>query len=207
MASVAKTCSIDHCELPAKARALCNTHYQRWFRTGVATARDMAPEMRFWEQVDKSGSCWLWTGATFRGYGRIFLTVNGKGFTTGVHRYAYKLLVGDLPDDLQLDHTCHSTAVALGLCAGGETCLHRACVNPDHLEPVTAKVNTRRGNTIQRANLSKTHCNHGHEYTEENTYRVKGRNGSDARQCKTCRRLRKTGQLTQPLSRQLSLSE
>jgi HNH endonuclease len=46
------------------------------------------------------------------------------------HRAYYQERHGPIPDGYQLDHLCRV----------------RACVNPDHLEVVTARENIRRGN-------------------------------------------------------------
>jgi hypothetical protein len=83
---------------------------------------------RFWSKVNKYGpnGCWLWTASIApNGYGHFY-----RGTTGGrvAHRFAYELLVGPIPEGLQLDHLCSN----------------RGCVNPDHLEPVTAAINTRR---------------------------------------------------------------
>lgn len=59
----------------------------------------------------------------------------------------------------------------------------RACVNPDHLEPVTAWENQRRGGTFVVVNKAKTHCPQGHAYDEENTRWYEGR-----RYCRACAR-------------------
>lgn len=111
--------------------------------------------------INKNG-CWIWTaGRCSGGY--------GKFLNTTAHRFAYQKFVGAIPDGLCLDHICRN----------------RACCNPAHLEPVTQKENTLRGDTFQARNAAKTHCPHGHEYTTENTYRYP--NGR--RRCKTCRRI------------------
>jgi hypothetical protein len=71
--------------------------------------------------VDESG-CWIWQRYINRhGYGR--LARGGKRGTPRqlAHRWYYERLVGPIPDGLELDHLCRN----------------RACVNPDHLEPVT----------------------------------------------------------------------
>lgn len=101
-------------------------------------------------------SCWIWPVVRSIGYGRAY-------GTRQAHRVVYERLVGPIPAGLQLDHLCRTPA----------------CVNPWHLEPVTAAENQRRGKRAQQ-----THCGRGHEFTAENT-RIRG-NGT--RQCKTCSR-------------------
>lgn len=122
----------------------------------ASTTRTVFPlEVRFWTKVDVSRgptACWLWTGAlTDRGYGVRFRLDNGE--REAPHRIAFSLLVGPIPDGLQLDHLCRT----------------RACVNPAHLEPVTCQENLLRGQTWAAFNARKTHCIHGHALDEANT--------------------------------------
>ncbi len=104
---------------------------------------------------------------------------DGYGKTVLAGRYVYAhvalwlLLVGPVPDGLELDHLCRN----------------RACCEPSHLEPVTGRVNRARG-LHRNQNQSKTHCPRGHEYTPANTYSYGGRSG---RQCKTCKRDKRSG--------------
>lgn len=114
---------------------------------------------RFWERVAKSDTCWLWTGPlTELGYARV--TINGH--RTYAHRHAYQLLVGPIPEGLELDHVCRN----------------RACVNPAHLEPVTHQENAARG----LMGRLKTHCPQGHALVPGNL--AKDRH----RKCLTCKR-------------------
>lgn len=123
--------------------------------------------VRFWPKVDRwdPDHCWLWTANTNeRGYGRM--SSGGAGGTTlYAHRVAYELLVGPIPEGLQIDHLCRV----------------RACVNPKHLEPVTHAENMRRG-----APAMQTHCKRGHEYTPENTG-LHLPKSEGQRFCRTCR--------------------
>ena len=67
----------------------------------------------FWSKVDKSGECWLWTGAkTKKGYGVAW---DGKR-TQKAHRVSFYLAHGYMPD-LCVLHTCDVPN----------------CVNPAHL--------------------------------------------------------------------------
>ena len=121
---------------------------------------------RFWKKVDKSGDCWEWTAAkNSRGYG----TVRNNKKTLGAHRVSYELIVGEIPEGLDLDHLCRNPG----------------CVNPEHLEPVTHRENVRRGNAGLHLSV-RTHCPHGHEYTKENTAIY----DDGLRRCRTCMRIR-----------------
>lgn len=111
------------------------------------------------------GECWAWTGVTDRkGYARFRGPDYRRVF---VHRFAYEMAVGPIPDGLTIDHLCRN----------------RSCCNPAHLEPVTMAENIRRG-TQGQFQRRKTHCPSGHPYDEENTYVPP----SGERQCRTCKR-------------------
>lgn len=85
--------------------------------------------------------CWLWTRSLNRGgYGLASL----KGHTYQAHRLVYRLLIGDPPAGLVLDHLCRV----------------RHCVNPDHLEPVTPAENLRRSELTPAGMVR---CKMGHE--------------------------------------------
>lgn len=121
-------------------------------------------EERFWAKVEKTDTCWLWTGTLGFGlYGRFNLTGGG---TVAAHRQSYEWAKGPIPDGLELDHLCRV----------------RNCVNPDHLEAVTHAENMRRA----RAATAKDYCYRGHEFTPENT--LIDRDGW--RRCRECRGIR-----------------
>lgn len=108
--------------------------------------------------------CWLWTGnLSSQGYGRAPSGQRGKHLFA--HRVMYEAHVGRIPQGMELDHLCRV----------------RACVNPDHLEPVTHAENVRRGQSGQKWR-EKTHCPSGHPYDEANTKWYQGR-----RYCRACR--------------------
>jgi hypothetical protein len=137
------------------------------------------PADRFWPKVDQHGPdgfhsqtgvdlgpCWLWTAPpNSDGYGR--LKVDGQ--EVKAHVFAYELLIGPVPSGLQPDHLCRV----------------RLCVRPDHLEPVTCRVNLLRGDTHAARNAAKTHCLAGHAFSAENTYIYRGK-----RYCRACQRSR-----------------
>ncbi|NVI88675.1 HNH endonuclease [Actinomadura sp. BRA 177] len=87
------------------------------------------------------------------------------------HRWAYQEFVEEIPDGLTIDHV-----KAWG-------CTSRACVRPDHLQPVTNGENVLRGTAPTAINARKTHCVNGHEFTPENTRVCQGK-----RNCRTCGR-------------------
>ncbi len=142
----------------------------------------MGKHLPFWERVDKTESCWTWLGnRNNQNYGQV--RINKKLLLA--HRVAYELFKGQIPVGLILDHTCHNRDE---FCLGGKNCLHRLCVNPEHLEAVTYSTNAKRGNTggnLVQVNRAKETCPAGHSYDEVNTYH---RPNSDDRGCRTCRR-------------------
>ncbi len=123
--------------------------------------------------------CWQWTGALRRGYGAIWV----EGRTEQVHVLAYRLLVGEVPAQQQIDHTCHNSSP----CAGGPSCPQRAEREVEHLEPTSSRSNTLRSPVAQAAvNARKTHCAKGHAFDEANTHI----NPEGKRRCRRCDRER-----------------
>lgn len=138
-------CSVEGCTGRHVGRGYCSAHLRRVDAHGDPQAerpvqlRNVDPIERFWRFVVKASDegCWTWLGSTLRGYGHFRLTGRQNVLA---HRFAYEALVGPVPDGHQLDHLCHSRDAA---CPGG-ACPHRSCVNPAHLEPVSASVNALR---------------------------------------------------------------
>lgn len=124
-----------------------------------------AVSQRFWTKVRRTEDCWHWiAGISTTGYGHFWL--NGR--TVVAHRYAYEVCVGPIPDGLVLDHLCRN----------------RACVRPEHLEPVTQRDNTIRGLTQPAFNAQKDQCPAGHPYSGDNLRVTNGR-----RVCRACHRV------------------
>jgi hypothetical protein len=123
---------------------------------------------RFWSRVEvpnQPSCCWEWTGAlTDRGYAEVSL----DGLVFKSHRVAYSDLIESVPTDKMIDHLCRN----------------RKCVNPDHLQIASDKMNVRTGFSPSGVHARKTHCPQGHPYDNVNTYWWNGTN----RQCKTCKR-------------------
>lgn len=121
---------------------------------------------RFMKKVCVTDSCWLWMASkSWKGYG-------GFGVNSGVmpaHRFSYELFKGKIPNGLLVHHVCRNPS----------------CVNPEHLETVTNKENSR-NTDLHGWHLSlKTHCIHGHEYNKKNTYYC----SDGGRRCRVCARI------------------
>ena len=107
--------------------------------------------------------CWEWTATKIHN-GYAVLTIFSRQHL--VHRLLWEWANRrPFPSGLEADHLCRV----------------RHCVNPDHIEPVTALENNHR-----RVLVAKTHCPKGHPYSEENTRFTRG----GYKTCRTCERVR-----------------
>ena len=97
--------------------------------------------------ISRNSECIEWWGSKYpNGYGQIYLgSLDKKAYA---HRVSYEAFFGSIPSPLEIDHLCRN----------------RKCVNIDHLEAVTHKVNCLRGNGIGAKNARKDRCHRGHKY-------------------------------------------
>lgn len=102
-------------------------------------------EERFWSKVEvhQPAGCWEWSAEIDRwGYGRFSMLK--KHWLA--HRVAFSILIGQIPEGLQLDHLCRN----------------RRCVNPDHLQTVTARENLARSQAPAHRVRRSGVCQKGH---------------------------------------------
>lgn len=129
----------------------------------------MTLEERFWNKVDAEGDCWLWTGGqNGTGHGHFNFTENGVRRLIIASRFAWQVLVGPIPEGLEMDHLCRNPP----------------CVNPDHLEPVTHRENMLRGFApTMRAfkNSLPGKCPNGHSWIDNTRFNQRG-----VRECSAC---------------------
>jgi HNH endonuclease len=124
--------------------------------------------------------CILWTkslGST--GYGQIGR--NGKMYKA--HRWVWEQAFGSIPDGMFVDHICHNEAALRGDCQAGK-CIHRQCVNLEHLRLVTNSENVLAG--CHSVDVKAT-CNKGHSYRDPRNVMTR-KNGW--RECAECNRER-----------------
>lgn len=143
----------------------------------------------FWSHVEKTDTCWWWTGALSSGYGHWGVVIEGLRHNLRAHRVAFEL-INERPISLDengvplaLDHICANAVDDLDA-----KFAQRACVNPAHLREVTYQENLLASMATVPAQLAaRTECIHGHSFTPENT-RISPRG---TRICRTCDRLTK----------------
>lgn len=125
-------------------------------------------------------TCWLWEGSrTSNGYGQFrFLDCNWQA-----HRVAWTLLVGPIPEGMELCHTCDV----------------RACVNPahifvgthqDNMDDMGRKGRRRTGSPGRRGawQRAKIQCKNGHPFDDGNTEWIIHLGKYVTRRCVTCRK-------------------
>jgi len=121
----------------------------------------------FWKRVNKTNTCWFWTGGVgYNAYGQF----NYGDQTVLAHRFAYGSLLGPIPNGYIIHHKCRS----------------KRCVNPDHLQAVPRGNHPGDGPDINR---NKTHCLRGHEFSKENTQIRQNKRGEKYRQCIMCKKM------------------
>jgi len=105
-------CGKDFCAAPSRKRRFCSPSC---YIASITGPRLLSAE-RFWRRVSigDSSECWLWTGATTKGYGVCTWGHNLKAYA---HRKAYEFAFGPIPEGLLICHHCDTPL----------------CCNPRHL--------------------------------------------------------------------------
>lgn len=122
--------------------------------TATALSMDTLPD-HLRENLLVQGKHWIWQGrVNNKGYGLVYAKFPAqpekRASKRAAHLVIYEILVGLVPDGLELDHTCP----------------YPLCAFPECLEEVTHAENQR------RLGLRQTHCRRGgHPRTAVNTYR------------------------------------
>lgn len=85
--------------------------------------------VRLFSRRVMDGECWVWTGTVrargTNGQGEPYGGITHEGRRWLVHRLAFALAYGEIPQGLVIDHICHRTL----------------CFRPDHLRAVTQREN------------------------------------------------------------------
>lgn len=171
-----KPCSFPGCTNKTYKRYICPAH-ARQKKLGqvlrpvraLRTGDDLQSRLAGRTERLESG-CLVWTGLTSHwGYGRIVY----KGQHWHTHRLVYAEAHGPLRDDQIVCHKCDNPP----------------CIEIGHLFLGTHQTNAEdKVSKGRHPSQGKTHCNHGHEYTPENTQVAPLPSGRFKRVCRACAR-------------------
>lgn len=131
-----------------------------------ATAAEMMEHFGDWFVPITETGCWIWM-KSLNGGGYADMRVDGRHYLMA--RHAYELCNGKIPRSLHTDHLCRV----------------RCCINPDHLEAVTPRINLLRGDNHAARAARRDRCVRGHPYTPDNTF-VRVSRGRKYRVCREC---------------------
>lgn len=109
-----------------------------------------AIKLRIMRRIDKDQKpgCWIWIGArNGNGYG----TIKVRCISMLAHRISYEVFRGPIDRGRVVDHLCRVPA----------------CVNPDHLDVTTQRVNNLRSFNVSAFNARKVRCNAGHALVDK----------------------------------------
>lgn len=115
-------------------------------------ASTLTPEKRFWNSVDKSGDCWLWTaGKNKAGYGIFY----ARKKHVLAHRYSYELANGPIPEAMKICHHCD----------------HPACVRDSHLFCGTDADNV--ADKVAKGRIPKGETHHNARLTDDDVRQIR----------------------------------
>ena len=97
--------------------------------------RSLTGRQNFWAKVEKTETCWTWTGAKLGGGHGVF---GVEGVTKLAHRLSYEMAHGPIPAGFVVIQTCDN----------------KACVNPPHLKAVTKKQSSENQRGARKDNAS-----------------------------------------------------